>query len=130
MSQSLNRGRLFVCFGIILALEVATIVAFCGQLFGCGCTLATGLTHCNIHTGEGPTCPWCSHGWIGFYLPFAVILAGSGLSTAWGLKWTGNSRLWGLLGGLAGYLVWGTLAALATAAYHDYPHVFGWTLNF
>ena len=129
MLASLDRRRLLVCFGILLALEVATIGAFCGQLFGCGCTLTTGMTHCNIYTGEGAPCPWCSHGWAGFYLPFAVIVMGSAAGMIWSLKRASNSLVQGLVGGLAGYLLWGSLVGLVTAVYYDHPHIYGWNLD-
>ena len=124
-----NWRRFWVCVGILFVLEMGTIVAFCGKMFQCGCTLTAGLTHCNIYTAEPHPCPWCSHGWPGFYLPFAIVVAGTALCIIWGLRQSQGGFWWGLSSGISGYLLWGNLAGLATAAYHRYPRMYGWDLE-
>ena len=114
------RSRLLVCCGILLAAEAVTVTAYCGLLFGCGCTFMDGMAHCNVHHLQGPSCPWCSHGKLGFYIPFAGMAAGA-VAGAWlGLRL--RSRLWaGLLAGVAGYLAAGAVAAWISARIQGYP---------
>ena len=114
------RARLLICFVLLLALEAATVTAYCGLLFGCGCTLADGMTHCNVHNLQGRWCPWGSQGMLGFYVPFAGMTAGAFAAAWWGLRL--RSRLWaGLLAGVAGYLSAGALAAWISARLQGYP---------
>ena len=108
------RTRLSICFGLLLVLEAATVTAYCGLLFGCGCTLLDGMTHCNVHNLQGPWCPWCSQGRLGFYVPFAVMTGGAFTAAWWGLRY--RSNLWaGLLAGVAAYLVTGAVMAWISA---------------
>ncbi len=112
--------RLLICFGILLVVEAATVTAYCGLLFGCGCTLMDGMTHCNVHNLRGPWCPWCSQGMLGFYVPFAAMTAGAFAAAWWGLRL--RTRLWaGLLAGVAGYLSVGAVAAWISAQRQGYP---------
>ena len=59
----------------IIAATIALILLlpFCGLLFGCGCTLLTGLKHCNIHDPLPPNCPWCSGSLASQFLPVTVV---------------------------------------------------------
>ena len=112
--------RLLICFVILLVVEAATVTAYCGLLFGCGCTLMDGMTHCNVHNLREPWCPWCSQGMLGFYVPFAAMTAGAFASAWWGLRL--RTRLWaGLLAGVAGYLAAGAVAAWISAYRQSYP---------
>lgn len=114
------KTRLWTCVGLLLVLEAATVTAYCGLLFGCGCTLLDGMGYCNVHNLQGPWCPWCSQGKLGFYVPFAVMTGGAVAGAWWGLKL--RSSLWaGLLTGVAGYLSAGAIAAWVSAQLHEYP---------
>lgn len=114
------KTRLWTCAGLLLVLEAATVTAYCGLLFGCGCTLLDGMAYCNVHNLQGPWCPWCSQGKLGFYVPFAVMTGGAVAGAWWGLKL--RSSLWaGLLAGVAGYLSAGAAAAWVSAQLHGYP---------
>ena len=114
------RSRLLVCCGLLLVVEAVTVTAYCGLLFGCGCTFMDGMTHCNVHNLQGPWCPWCSQGMLGFYVPFAAMTAGAFTAAWWGL--TLRARLWaGLLAGVAGYLSAGAVAAWISARIQGYP---------
>lgn len=98
-----------------------TITPFCGYLFACGCTLSEGMSECNIWQEQGPHCPWCSYGMIGFYVPFAAILAIVTAGAMGGLALM-NWQWWaGLAGGLAAYLAGGLAVGFATAVYRGYP---------
>ena len=71
------QARLWICVGLLLVLEAATVTAYCGLIFGCGCTFLDGMAYCNVHNLQGPWCPWCSQGKLGFYVPFAVMTGGA-----------------------------------------------------
>ncbi len=114
------QARLLICSGILLVLEAATVTAYCGLLFGCGCTLFDGMAYCNVHNLQGPWCPWCSQGKLGFYVPFAVMTGGAVAGAWWGLRL--RFSLWaGLLAGVAGYLSLGAAAAWVSAQLRGYP---------
>lgn len=113
-------ARLLICVALLLVVEAATVTAYCGLLFGCGCTLVDGMAYCNVHNLQGPWCPWCSQGKLGFYVPFAGMTAGAIAGAWWGLML--RSRLWaGLLAGMAGYLAAGAVAAWISARIQGYP---------
>jgi len=117
-----------LCSGVTLVVALGTITAFCGLIFQCGCTLTAGMKYCNVHNPQGPHCPWCSHGNIGFYVPFAIILAATLATITWALGRFRGSIGAGLLAGMIGYFLWGSLVGLATALYWNYPYFCFWRL--
>lgn len=110
------------------ALALGTITPFCGWIFRCGCTLARGIETCNIFDPGAAHCPWCSHGSLGFYLPFGIIVAATVVTVGSLLRFY-RPALWvGLLTALLAYLLWGSLVGLLSALYWDYPYFYLWTL--
>ena len=124
----MKKSILFLfCLGGVAVLEVATITAFCGQVYRCGCSYSEGMTYCNVNSRSEPSCPWCSHGKSGFYMLFGLILAGTALSICLAFRRFGPSLVPGLVAGIMGYLVWGVLVALAFTFYDDYPLLKLWS---
>ncbi|HEV8130058.1 MAG TPA: hypothetical protein VGQ81_02310 [Acidobacteriota bacterium] len=117
-----------ISFALASILIAFTIVTFCGQMFRCGCTLASGLTYCNIHQAALHSCPWCSRGKTEFTLWMLGIFGGTAITILAALQRIGP-RLWiGMAAGLAGYLFWGSVFGLATALIDRYPVFFGFRI--
>ena len=55
----------------------ALFINFCNLVYQCGCRSlwAGAADHCNIHTLEGPHCPWCVDAWTGPLVSGLVTLA-------------------------------------------------------
>ena len=70
-------GRTLLFLGAV-ALSSALYLNFCDWIYDCGCQAwwSGGVTECNIHDASTHDCPWCSHGFVGGYLPLALVLVG------------------------------------------------------
>ena len=81
----------------------------CNLVFKCGCSWlwTTAAAHCNIHNAAPPHCPWCSHGALGYYVPYVGFIVGQFLVGALALRFTGQLVL----------AVWMTVVAILPIGY-------------
>ena len=121
---------LHLAFSMVVttALAYGTILPLCGLIFGCGCTLSSGITHCNIFVAARPDCPWCSQSALAFWTLFAAIMAACAVTIGVALRWVKPVLGVGLASGVLGYFLWRSLAGLGHALWHDYPMFCGVTL--
>jgi len=96
----------------------------CNLVFKCGCSWlwTTAAAHCNIHNAAPPHCPWCNHGALGYYLPYAGFIAGQLLVGALALRFTGHLVL-AVLMTVVAVLPVGYLMGLVTLRFVHYPHL-------
>ena len=96
----------------------------CNLVFKCGCSWlwTTAAAHCNIHNAAPPHCPWCNHGALGYYLPYAGFIAGQLLVGALALRFTGHLVL-AVLMTVVAILAVGYLMGLVTLRFVHYPHL-------
>jgi len=96
----------------------------CNLVFKCGCSWlwTTAAAHCNIHNAAPPHCPWCNHGALGYYLPYAGFIAGQLLVGAFALRFTGHLVLAFLMTVVA-VLPVVYLMGLVTLRFVHYPHL-------
>jgi hypothetical protein len=120
-----NLLRLGVAILVITALAYWSILPLCGLIFSCGCSFESGITFCNIFEAGQPNCPWCSQSAFAFWMLFGAIMVVSAGTIWFALKWVKPAIGMGLLGGLLGYLFWGSLAGLAYALVRHYPTFYG-----
>ena len=115
----------------VLLLAVSAVVSasvfmppVCNLLFKCGCSWlwTTAAAHCNIHNAEPPHCPWCSHGALGYYLPYAGFIVGQFLVGVLVLRATGHLVLAALIT-VAAILPVGYLMGLVTLRLVHYPYL-------
>ncbi|MCI0621082.1 MAG: hypothetical protein L0387_05320 [Acidobacteria bacterium] len=95
----------------------------CDLLFKCGCSWlwTTAALHCNIHHAAPPHCPWCSHGTLGYSLPYAGFIVGQFVAGGVVLRFTGQMVL-AILITVAAILPVGFLMGLLTFKLAGYPH--------
>ncbi|MEE8350282.1 MAG: hypothetical protein V3R94_11965 [Acidobacteriota bacterium] len=120
-----NHLSLAVSILMVAVVAYVTILPFCGLIFSCGCSLQSGILHCNIFEAGQPDCPWCSQSRGAFWTLFFAINAAFS-----GTIWLAFRRISpgigvGLAAGIVGYIVWGSLAGLAYALVRDYPTFYG-----
>lgn len=67
------------------SIAFAFMINLCDWIYDCGCrSLWNGAAEmCNIHDAGTPDCPWCSTGWLGAYLPPAMVLLAQGFIAFW-----------------------------------------------
>jgi hypothetical protein len=121
MQPSLQKSLLVIC---IAAISTSLFMApFCGFMFKCGCSWlwTTAAAHCNIHHAAPPHCPWCSYGYLGYFLPMVGFIAGQSLAGLLVLRSTGNLLL-SIVVALVCFLAVGLLMGLVTLTLVDYPH--------
>ena len=96
----------------------------CNLVFKCGCSWlwTTAAAHCNIHNAAPPHCPWCNHGALGYYLPYAGFIAGQLLVGALALRFTGHLVLAALMT-VVSILPVGYLMGLVTFRLVHYPYL-------
>ena len=114
-------------FLILLTTAIVTASVFmppvCNLLFKCGCSYlwTTAAQHCNVHHSLPPHCPWCSHGNVGYYVPFFGFILGQFLAGFLILRLTGNLLL-AASATVFSMLVVGLLMGYITILLVDYPH--------
>ena len=96
----------------------------CNLLFKCGCSWlwTTAAAHCNVHNPAPPHCPWCSHGALGYYLPYAGFMVGQFAAGALMFRLTGQMVL-AVMTTVAAILPVAYLMGLVTIRLVDYPHL-------
>jgi len=96
----------------------------CNLVLKCGCSWlwTTAAAHCNIHNAAPPHCPWCNHGALGYYLPYAGFIAGQLLVGALALRFTGHLVL-AVLMTVVAILPVGYLMGLVTFRLVHYPYL-------
>jgi hypothetical protein len=108
---------------VIAFISAALFMApFCGVIFKCGCSWlwTTAATQCNVHHSSPPHCPWCSHGKMGYYLPFVGLVVAQALTGVLLLRRTHQLFL-SILATLAALVPTGLLMGALTLIFIDYP---------
>jgi hypothetical protein len=121
MQASLKKTLLLIAIaGISASLFMAP---FCGFLFKCGCSWlwTTAGDHCNIHHVMPPHCPWCSYGYVGYFLPLVGFASGQSMAGVLLLRSTGNLLL-SILATLLCFFAVGLLMGIITLTLVNYPH--------
>jgi hypothetical protein len=124
MALSLNFKRFLLLAAIAIVSASILMPPVCDLLFKCGCSWlwTTAAAQCNIHNAAPPHCPWCSHGALGYYVPYAGFIAGQFLVGALVLRVTGHLVL-AVLIMVAAILPVGYLMGLVTVRLVHYPHL-------
>ena len=96
----------------------------CNLLFSCGCSWlwTSAAAHCNVHNPAPPHCPWCSHGALGYYLPYGGFIIGQYFAGALVFRLTGRLAL-AVLTTVGAILPVGYLMGLITVRLVPYPHL-------
>src|SRR6185503_11574595 len=92
MILSRNSKR-FLLLAAVAAYSASVLMPpVCNLLFKCGCSWlwTTAAAHCNIHNSALPHCPWCSHGAVGYYLPYVGFIVGQFVAGAFVFWLTGR----------------------------------------
>jgi hypothetical protein len=68
--------------GICGGLAALFFIDLCDLIFDCGCRSlwAGAADHCNVHDPATPSCPWCTSGRWGLYLPMGAILGAQAIA--------------------------------------------------
>jgi hypothetical protein len=76
--MSAGNKRYLLLMAIAVVSASVLMPPICNLLFQCGCSWpwTTAAAHCNIHHPLPPHCPWCSHGNLGYYLPYSGFIVG------------------------------------------------------
>jgi hypothetical protein len=110
----------WACGGVLAAVVAVTLLPLCGVVFGCGCTMWGGRSHCNIHDMHGARCPWCVGGALVWGPGYLVIFGSMAWATYAALGW--RWRVWaGVAGGLVAYVLAAAVVSLLTALAVAYP---------
>jgi len=123
MTQSLSSKRILLLAAVAVVSASVLMPPVCNLLFKCGCSWlwTTAAAHCNVHNSAPPHCPWCSHGALGYYLPYAGFIVGQFVAGAFFFRFTGHLVL-ALLITVAAILPVGYLMGLVTLRLVHYPH--------
>ena len=124
LTLSVGSKRFFLLAAVAVVSASVLMPPVCHLLFKCGCSWlwTTAAAHCNIHNAAPPHCPWCSHGAIGYYLPYAGFILGQFLAGALALRLTGHMVL-SVLMTVAAILPVGYLMGLVTLRLVHYPYL-------
>ena len=118
-------SKRFLLLAAVAAVSASVLMPpVCNLVFKCGCSWlwTTAAAHCNIHNAAPPHCPWCSHGALGYYLPYAGFIVGQLLVGALALRFTGHLVL-AVLMTVAAVLPVGYLMGLVTLRFVHYPYL-------
>jgi len=123
MRLSLGSTRFFLLGAVAIVSASVLMPPVCHLLFKCGCSWlwTTAAAHCNVHNATPPHCPWCSHGALGYYLPYAGFIVGQFLAGALILRATGHLVL-ALLVTVAAILPVGYVMGILTLRLVQYPY--------
>ena len=124
LKRSLGPRRFFLLAVVAVVSASVLMPPVCNLLFKCGCSWlwTTAAAHCNIHNAAPPHCPWCSHGALGYYLPYAGFILGQFLAGALALRFTGHLVL-AVLMTVVAILPVGYLMGLVTFRLVHYPYL-------
>ena len=125
MLKRLLAPKRFFLLALVAVVSASVLMPpVCNLLFKCGCSWlwTTASVHCNIHNAAPPHCPWCSHGALGYYLPYAGFILGQLLAGALALRFTGQLLL-AVLVTVAAILPVGYLMGLVTVGLVHYPYL-------
>ena len=113
--------------GVAIVSASVLMTPVCNLLFKCGCSWlwTTAAAHCNIHRATPPHCPWCSHGALGYYLPYVGFIVGQLVAGALVFRFTGRLVL-AVLITLAAILPVGYLMGVVTLKLVHYPPFISW----
>ena len=127
MTHSLTRNRILLLAALAIVAASVLMPPVCNLLFRCGCSWiwTTAAAHCNVHNSSPPHCPWCSHGALGYYLPYAGFIVGQFVVGGFVFRFTGQMVL-ALLTTVAAILPVGYLMATVTLRLVHYPHFLFW----
>jgi hypothetical protein len=122
MTHSLTRKKVLLLAALAVVSASLLMPPVCHLVFECGCSWlwTTAAAHCNIHHSAPPHCPWCSHGALGYYLPYAGFILGQFAAGAFVYRVTGHLIL-ALLTTLAAILPVGYLMGFVTLRLVPYP---------
>jgi hypothetical protein len=122
MVQSFTLKRMLLLAAVATMSASVLMPPVCNILFKCGCSWlwTTAAAHCNVHNAFPPHCPWCSHGAVGYYLPYVGFIVGQFLAGALVFRFTGLLVL-AVLGTVAAMLPVGYLMGVATLQLVNYP---------
>ena len=123
MTLSLSSKRILLLAAVAVVSASVLMPPVCNLLFKCGCSWlwTTAAAHCNVHNSAPPHCPWCSHGGLGYYLPYAGFIVGPFVAGAFFFRFTGHLVL-AVLITVAAILPVGYLMGLVTLRLVHYPH--------
>jgi hypothetical protein len=124
MALSLSSKRILLLAAVAVVSASVLMPPVCNLLFKCGCSWlwTTASAHCNVHNSAPPHCPWCSHGALGYYLPYAGFVVGQFVAGAFVFRLTGQLVL-AVLVTVAAILPVGYLMGLVTLRLVLYPHL-------
>ena len=124
LKLSLGSKRFLLLAAVAVVSASVLMPPVCNLVFKCGCSClwTPALAHCNIHNAAAPHCPWCSHGALGYYLPYAGFIVGQLLVGALALRFTGHLVL-AILMTVVAVLPVGYLMGLVTLRFVPYPYL-------
>jgi hypothetical protein len=124
MILSRNSKRFLLLAAVAVVSASVLMPPVCNLLFKCGCSWlwTTAAAHCNVHNSMPPHCPWCSHGALGYYLPYAGFAIGQFLAGALVVRFTHQLAL-AVLITVAAILPVGYLMGWVTLKLVHYPHL-------
>src|SRR5947208_3301907 len=124
MTRSLRSKPILLLAAVTVVSASVLMPPVCNLLFKCGCSWlwTTAAAHCNVHNSALPHCPWCSHGAVGYYLPYAGFIVGQFVAGAFVFWFTGRLVL-AVLSTVAVILPVGYLMGLVTLRFVHYPHL-------
>ena len=124
LKLSLGSKRFLLLSAVAVVSASVLMPPVCNLLFKCGCSWlwTTAAVHCNIHNAAPPHCPWCSHGALGYYVPYVGFIVGQFLVGALALRFTGQLVL-AVLMTVVAILPIGYLMGQVTVRLVHYPHL-------
>ena len=124
MTGSVNSKRTLLLVAVVVISASVLMPPVCSLLFKCGCSWlwTTAAAHCNIHNSVPPHCPWCSHGSLGYYLPYMGFIVGQLSVGLLVLRFTGHLLL-AAFTAVAAILPVGYVMGLVTLRLVSYPHL-------
>ncbi|MBS2036059.1 hypothetical protein JST97_13805 [bacterium] len=106
------------------------LLPLCSALFQCGCTWQHhgADEFCNVRLPKPPHCPWCDHGWWGWHVPWAFMLAATTSTMFFSRRhWRGQPFAWLLLC-LLSWEIWPMAFGGVCAWWWRYPYFLSWRL--
>src|SRR5215813_14134376 len=116
--------QLLILAGVAVVSASVLMPPVCNLIFKCGCSWlwTSAAAHCNVHNLLPPHCPWCSHGALGYYLPYAGFIVGQFGAGVLMFRLTGKLVL-AVVITVAAVLPVAYLMGLVTVRLVDYPHL-------